>query len=294
MAYAILLPIDVRTASALLLEESEPSTGLTLYASLIDTAGTIHATLRDIATGFTELGDGRYQWYSASIPDNYRGMAVFHTTAVGAGTDFSGVEIRAIQAINPEQHENVDVALSTIKAKTDNLPDDPASEATVTTLSAIFSGITSLANWLRAMTRTSTPDATALAEINSGGGSYVAAQHSLQAKVASVSYTISNVDVDPPAALGLTTGFVLCLGTDGLPEAGVTITAQLVSGPGTSGYALDTGTITMTSGGDGIAQHTGFVRGARYRFKRGRGNWTEDALAPDADTWELSEILGQE
>ena len=42
----------------------------------------------------------------------------------------------------------------------------------VDTLIAAFSGITSVANWFRAMFRSDTADATALAEINSGSGTY--------------------------------------------------------------------------------------------------------------------------
>lgn len=112
--------------------------------------------------------------------------------------------------------------------------------------------------------------------------------------VTSVVMTIANVDIDPPAAVGLTTGFALCLGIDGLPEVGVTIKAELTDGPGTAGYALDKGTITMTSDGDGIAQHDGFVRGAYYKFKRGNESWWKGPyLAPDTDTWALNEIVGK-
>jgi hypothetical protein len=50
-----------------------------------------------------------------------------------------------------------------------------------TTWAAVFSGITSLANWLRALTRSSTPDATALSEINTGGGTYAVGADSLEA-----------------------------------------------------------------------------------------------------------------
>jgi hypothetical protein len=50
-----------------------------------------------------------------------------------------------------------------------------------TTWAALFSGITSLANWLRALTRSSTPDATALTEINDSGGTYAVATDSLEA-----------------------------------------------------------------------------------------------------------------
>jgi hypothetical protein len=105
-------------------------------------------------------------------------------------------------------------------------------------------------------------------------------------------YTMTPPSVSPAAAPGLTTGFVTCLGIDGLAEAGVTIQAQLTAGTGVSGLAFDSGVVTMTSDAQGLAQHTGFVRGASYRFKRGRGNWTDAYVAPDAATWSLANILG--
>ena len=47
--------------------------------------------------------------------------------------------------------------------------------------STLFSGITSLANWLRAAIRSDAADATALSEINSGGGDYNEAVAALEA-----------------------------------------------------------------------------------------------------------------
>jgi hypothetical protein len=106
-------------------------------------------------------------------------------------------------------------------------------------------------------------------------------------------YSMTRYAIAPPAAPNLTTGFALCLGTDGLPEAGVAISAQMTAGPGVDGYALDTETITMVSGVDGVAQHTGFVRGAAYKFRRGTSAWwTAAQVAPNAATWNLREILG--
>lgn len=57
-----------------------------------------------------------------------------------------------------------------------------AGHASFVTLFSRFTEITSLADWLRAMTRKSTPDATALAEINTGGGTFGVARDSLEAQ----------------------------------------------------------------------------------------------------------------
>jgi hypothetical protein len=109
----------------------------------------------------------------------------------------------------------------------------------------------------------------------------------------SQAYSMTRYAIAPAAAPNLATGYVLCLGTDGLPESGVAISAQMTAGPGVEGYALDTETITMVSGADGVAQHTGFVRGAAYKFRRGASAWwTAAQVAPNATTWNLREILG--
>lgn len=52
-------------------------------------------------------------------------------------------------------------------------------------IATILTGITRLGHWLRAMIRNSTPDATALSEINTTGGTYAPADESLQAIAAS-------------------------------------------------------------------------------------------------------------
>jgi len=103
---------------------------------------------------------------------------------------------------------------------------------------------------------------------------------------------IGEVTITPPALPNLTTGYLTCLGTDGLAETGVVIQAKMTRGPGTAGYAVDSGTITMTSDGAGLAQHAGFIRGATYQFRRGSGSWTAGRVAPNADTWNLDEIIG--
>lgn len=57
-----------------------------------------------------------------------------------------------------------------------------ATASALATLAAQFSGITLLRNWLRAILRKDAPDATALSEINSGGGTYDATTDSLEAQ----------------------------------------------------------------------------------------------------------------
>lgn len=89
------------------------ATGLTasLRAALRDTAGTIHATLRDVSAGFLEIGGNLYQWSSASIPAGYRGAVVFYVGSVGAGSDFGGVAVKDAAPVNAGELERAELAL---------------------------------------------------------------------------------------------------------------------------------------------------------------------------------------
>lgn len=91
--------------AVLLLGSSQTGLSSTLRAALMDTTGTIHATHRDISTGFVEVGGGNYSWVYALTPDSYRGAAVFYTgTLGGAATDFSGVTVKTASPVTPEEY----------------------------------------------------------------------------------------------------------------------------------------------------------------------------------------------
>lgn len=90
-------------------------TGLTVLATLSEDNGvTPHATSRDIGS-FVELplylSNGttvyavRYGRDDVPIPDGFLGVVVFHTGAVGAGADFSGVTVLGVLSINPQELE---------------------------------------------------------------------------------------------------------------------------------------------------------------------------------------------
>lgn len=85
--------------------------GLTLKWALTS-AGTIHATLRDQTSTFYADAAGGYECVATTIPDSFRGMIVFYTGTIGAGTDFSGVVVYSYGSINAEEFENTDVKTS--------------------------------------------------------------------------------------------------------------------------------------------------------------------------------------
>ena len=108
----------------------------------------------------------------------------------------------------------------------------------------------------------------------------------------STTKSMTAVTVDPPAAPGLATGTTICYGTDGLPESGAKVYIRLKSGPGDAGAALDGAELALTANGSGVASHTGFVRGATYAARRGTsGRWVE-FVVPDADSFDLDELVG--
>lgn len=93
--------------------------GLSLKAALKYWDGTtwiIHATLRDIATGFDEAGQGYYDWVTALMPDGMRGTVYYYTGTLGAATDFDGVVIVTTTVVSPQETENADVKTSTVEA----------------------------------------------------------------------------------------------------------------------------------------------------------------------------------
>lgn len=101
MAYTLAIPADIGT------------TGLTLLASFVNTSGTLHATLRNLAC--TETGtSGMYRFSSSSIDDSYRGQVYFHTGSITALTDLTTSNTYAVAAINPQETENPDVKTSSI------------------------------------------------------------------------------------------------------------------------------------------------------------------------------------
>lgn len=98
MAYPFNCPINIGV------------TGLTLLGTLINTSGTVHATLRNLAC--SELADGFYQFSSASIPDGYTGGVYFHTGTYTSG--LADIDILATIGLNPRETENCDILVSSL------------------------------------------------------------------------------------------------------------------------------------------------------------------------------------
>lgn len=109
----------------------------------------------------------------------------------------------------------------------------------------------------------------------------------------SETYAMTANSISPPADPSLATGFVICYGTDGLVKQSVRINAYQRFGPGDGGYSFSTEAFFFTSDETGLAEFTGFVRGATYVLKRSTAGKEVTVLIPDSSTFMLPELLGQ-
>lgn len=119
-------------------------------------------------------------------------------------------------------------------------------------------------------------------------------------------FSLTELVVTPPTSALLATGLMIVYDELGEIEADVPISIQLVSGPGTAGYALDTRPRSAVSDVDGLVEFIGLIRGATYAIWRAAAAGTETALVfatrsistrqtfvvPNLDTFNLPEIIG--
>ena len=104
-------------------------------------------------------------------------------------------------------------------------------------------------------------------------------------------YTMTANNVSAPSAPNLSVGTLLCLGTDGAIEAGVSVHFRVVSGSGTAGYALDNAPFTLTSDAQGEIEDE-FVIGATYAGRRGTVGREVEFTVANAANFNIPEILG--
>jgi len=98
--------------------------------------------------------------------------------------------------------------------------------------------------------------------------------------------------VPSPSPAGFSTGYTYVYDELGVVESGVVLTLQCVGVPSGGGLALDGKTRTATSDGDGYAEFTNLIRGAKYRIYRSSSPNTASFTCPDADTFEITNFLG--
>lgn len=97
----------------------------------------------------------------------------------------------------------------------------------------------------------------------------------------------------PPSVNPLvSTGYCLCVDKNGDPEPGVTVSVQMVAGPGDDGFSYNTPVKRAVSDSNGVAVIEGNVRGSTIDVWRGRVSSNKVRfVVPDAGTFELPETL---
>ena len=103
--------------------------------------------------------------------------------------------------------------------------------------------------------------------------------------------TMTANSVSAPAAPNLSTGTLLCVGTDGLPEADVVITFKMTAGAGSAGYANSGAEFTAISDINGEIE-LDFVQLAQYTGRRGTRGVEVPFTVPAAASFTLPEQLG--
>lgn len=96
---------------------------------------------------------------------------------------------------------------------------------------SIFSGVTALGNWLRALARKSAPDATALSEINAGGGDFDSTTDSEQAIRDNMTAAAASVTI-LPLSVTVSAGVVSTNDLTAYQFAGFTFTFAIVDSAG--------------------------------------------------------------
>ncbi len=108
-----------------------------------------------------------------------------------------------------------------------------------------------------------------------------------------ISLTIIAISAPPNAST--TTGVMTVYDEEGSVESGVTVTVQILAGPGTDGIAYDSTEWAETSSALGVVEFAGIILGARYKIWRGTAKAAAETFtAPTTgDSFDLAEVIGR-
>jgi hypothetical protein len=108
-------------------------------------------------------------------------------------------------------------------------------------------------------------------------------------------YSMTAVTITAPPNASTTTGTMTVYDEQGSVESGVTITVQVIDGPGTAGIGYDSTEWAATSNGSGVVEFAGIILGARYKIWRGTSKpEAQTFTAPTTGTsFDLAEVIGR-
>jgi hypothetical protein len=108
-------------------------------------------------------------------------------------------------------------------------------------------------------------------------------------------YSMTAVSITAPPNAATTTGVMTVYDEEGSVESGVTVTVQILAGPGTDGIGYDSTEWAETSSALGVVEFAGIILGARYQIWRGTAKAAvETFTAPTSGTsFDLAEVIGR-
>jgi hypothetical protein len=108
-------------------------------------------------------------------------------------------------------------------------------------------------------------------------------------------YSMTAVSITAPPNAATTTGVMTVYDEEGSVESGVTVTVQILDGPGTDGIGYDSTEWAETSSALGVVEFAGIILGARYKIWRGTAKANvETFTAPTTGTsFDLAEVIGR-
>lgn len=99
--------------------------------------------------------------------------------------------------------------------------------------------------------------------------------------------------VVPPGGPGKSTGWALCIGTDGEPVEDKRVYGRIVRGRDEAGNVYDGQDFSAESDEDGVVTFEGLIRGARYEFwglRLGRGKAAR-VTVPDDESFQIPDLI---
>ena len=108
-----------------------------------------------------------------------------------------------------------------------------------------------------------------------------------------ISLTANTISAPPNAST--TTGVMTVYDEEGSVEQSVSVSVQIIDGPGTDGIGYDSTVWTETSSALGVVEFAGIILGARYKIWRGTAKAAaETFVAPTTgDSFDLAEVIGR-
>ena len=109
-----------------------------------------------------------------------------------------------------------------------------------------------------------------------------------------ITYSMSVDSISAPPNASTTTGVMTLVDEEGSVEQSVSVSVQIIDGPGTDGIGYDSAIWTETSSALGVVEFAGIIKGATYKIWRGssKANVQTFTAPTTGDSFDLAEVIG--